>query len=332
MKENKILAQLILDENNPRESLISRAKALLYEGADGIILCETYSNDIEHEKNLHTLISLCKDTDIDIYAHVSKDNLEDVKKYLYAGCKGVVIKEEHSDLLKESAGRFGTPKEPKGKSASITSIDDKRKALKFSDFKTVDGLIPCIVQDYSDGTVLMMAYMNEESFNATLETKTMTYFSRSRNKLWKKGEESGHFQYLKNLSADCDNDTLLAQVEQVGVACHTGARSCFFKDIIGHNDYNNGFGKDVLKNVYEIIIDRKLNPKEGSYTNYLFDKGVDKILKKVGEECTEIVIAAKNPESEEIIYEIADFIYHVSVLMAQKNITWADVYKELENR
>ena len=159
----------------------------------------------------------------------------------------------------------------------------------------------------------------------------MTYYSRSRKELWIKGETSGHYQYLKSLTVDCDKDTLLAKVEQIGAACHTGSRSCFFQQIVG-NDYDMTNPLQVFESVYSTIVNRKENPKEGSYTNYLFDKGIDKILKKVGEEATEIVIAAKNPNPEEIKYEISDFLYHVMVLMVERGITWEDITRELADR
>ena len=204
--------------------------------------------------------------------------------------------------------------------------------LQWGQFKVnADGLVPVIVQDYKTDEVLMMAYMNEEAFNKTLAEGKMTYFSRSRNELWLKGETSGHFQYVKSLTMDCDMDTMLAKVSQVGVACHTGAVSCFFNELT-KKDYKESNPLKVFQDVFDVILDRKENPKEGSYTNYLFDKGVDKILKKVGEECTEIVIAAKNPDSEEIKYEIADFLYHVMVLMADKGVTWEDITAELAHR
>ncbi len=204
--------------------------------------------------------------------------------------------------------------------------------LEWSDFKTnSDGMVPVIVQDYKTNDVLQLAYMNEASFKETIASGKMTYWSRSRNELWKKGETSGHYQYVKSLTADCDKDTILAKVSQVGAACHTGKRSCFFEEI-AKKDYEEVNTQKVLEDVYGVIADRKVNPKEGSYTNYLFDKGIDKILKKVGEEATEIVIAAKNPEAEEIKYEIADFLYHVMVLMVERGLTWEDIIKELANR
>ena len=195
------------------------------------------------------------------------------------------------------------------------------------------GLIPVVVQEDATNEVLMVAYMDQEAFEHTLRTGRMTYYSRSRRELWVKGLTSGNFQYVKTLSADCDRDTLLARVEQIGAACHTGSHSCFFTTLAGQEQ---GEEKDaslsVLQEVYEVIQDRKENPKEGSYTNYLFDKGIDKILKKVGEEATEIVIAAKNPGKEEVKYEISDFLYHVMVLMVEKGLSWEEVAQELANR
>ena len=204
--------------------------------------------------------------------------------------------------------------------------------MEFSQFKTNDqGLIPVIVQHYKTQEILMLAYMNEESFYETIKTGKMTYFSRSRQKLWVKGETSGHFQYVKSLTIDCDLDTLLAKVDQIGAACHTGNRSCFYTTIVG-NDYDAKNPVQIFESVYQTIADRKENPKEGSYTNYLFHKGIDKILKKVGEEATEIVIAAKNPDPQEVKYEISDFLYHVMVLMAEKGVSWKEITKELSRR
>ena len=204
--------------------------------------------------------------------------------------------------------------------------------MDFSEFKlNSDGLIPVIVQDYKTNEVLMMAYMNEEAFDNTVKTGRMTYYSRSRQCLWLKGETSGHFQYVKGISVDCDKDTLLAKVDQVGAACHTGNRSCFYTPIVG-NDYDAKNPLQVFESVYATILDRRQNPKEGSYTNYLFEKGIDKILKKLGEEATEIVIAAKNPNPNEIKYEICDFLYHMMVLMAEKNVTWEEIMEELAKR
>ena len=167
--------------------------------------------------------------------------------------------------------------------------------MEFSQFKTNDqGLIPVIVQHYKTQEILMLAYMNEESFYETIKTGKMTYFSRSRQKLWVKGETSGHFQYVKSLTIDCDLDTLLAKVDQIGAACHTGSRSCFFKSLV-QKEYNDTNPLHIFQDVYDVIADRKLHPKEGSYTNYLFDKGIDKILKKV--------IASSEYQKLEVTYE-----------------------------
>lgn len=197
--------------------------------------------------------------------------------------------------------------------------------------KNSEGMVPVIVQDYRTDQVLMLAYMNEEAYNTTIKTGKMTYFSRSRNELWIKGETSSHYQYVKSIYTDCDYDTILAKVKQIGAACHTGKYSCFFNEIASRN-YTEKNPQKVLDSVFDVIKDRKVNPREGSYTNYLFDKGVDKILKKLGEEATEIVIASKNPEEKEIVYEISDFLYHMMVLMAEKNVSWEDVTDELSRR
>ncbi len=194
-----------------------------------------------------------------------------------------------------------------------------------------DGLLPVVVQDYKTQEVLMVAYMNREAFETTIATGRMTYFSRSRQELWVKGLTSGHFQYVKELRIDCDNDTLLAKAAQVGAACHTGNKSCFYRTIL-KKEYDETNPLKVFEDVFAVIEDRKLHPKEGSYTNYLFEKGIDKILKKVGEEATEIVIAAKNPDPEEVKYEISDFLYHVMVLMAEKGVSWEDITEELARR
>ena len=205
-------------------------------------------------------------------------------------------------------------------------------SCEWSEFKlNSDGMIPVIVQDYKTNDVLMLAYMNEEAFYTTLSLGKMTYYSRSRNELWTKGMTSGHYQYVKALSIDCDKDTILAKVSQIGAACHTGKRSCFYTDLV-KEEYKEKNPLEVFENEYNIILDRKLHPKEGSYTNYLFDKGIDKILKKVGEEATEIVIAAKNPDSEEIKYEISDFLYHCMILMVEKGVTWEEIANELAQR
>ncbi|MDD3839330.1 MAG: bifunctional phosphoribosyl-AMP cyclohydrolase/phosphoribosyl-ATP diphosphatase HisIE [Clostridia bacterium] len=200
------------------------------------------------------------------------------------------------------------------------------------------GLIPAIVQDCQTKEVLMLAYMNMESLTKTIQTGKTCFWSRSRKCLWEKGETSGNYQYVSNISYDCDKDALLVSVYQKGVACHTGNRSCFYTQSFTSKQQfekfkgKKGFDEQTLQNVYNIIIDRINNPKEGSYTNYLFDKGIDKMLKKVGEESAEVIIAAKNPDVNELIYEVSDLLYHLMVVMVERKVKWEDIYCELERR
>lgn len=191
------------------------------------------------------------------------------------------------------------------------------------------GLVPAIAQDINTKEVLMLAYMNKESLKKTLETGKATYYSRSRSELWQKGETSGHIQNIKGIYYDCDADTILLKVEQVGVACHTGSYSCFFNPIIEEEKVASA---EILQEVYNVVLDRQENPKEGSYTNYLLEKGIDKILKKVGEETAEVIIAAKNEGNDELRYEASDLLYHLMVLFVNKELKLQDVYEELQKR
>jgi len=202
-----------------------------------------------------------------------------------------------------------------------------------------NGLIPAIIQDWKNGDVLMLAYMNEESLKKTIETGNTHFWSRSRNKLWKKGETSGNEQIVKEISYDCDNDTLLVKVEQKGVACHTGNRSCFYSKLTqvvipseARNLEVETFSGNVIDKIYEVILDRKRNLRESSYVSSLFKSGRDKILKKIGEEASEVVIGSKNDKKEEIIYEIADLWFHSLVLLGYHDITPEEIYKELQKR
>ncbi|NJJ37291.1 bifunctional phosphoribosyl-AMP cyclohydrolase/phosphoribosyl-ATP diphosphatase HisIE [Clostridioides difficile] len=207
--------------------------------------------------------------------------------------------------------------------------EDFIKVVKFDD----KGLVPVVVQDVVSKDVLMLAYMNEEAIKKTLKDKVACYFSRSRQELWIKGETSGNTQKVVKMSYDCDVDTILLLVEQTGVACHTGNYSCFYRDLFDDTD-KMGFEveKSILKELYDLINERKNNPIEGSYTNYLFDKGIDKILKKVGEESSEVIIASKNTDKSELIYEISDLVYHTLVLMIEKDVKIDEIKKELLNR
>lgn len=393
------------------------AKLYNDSGIDKLYIFDLSDNDNEHDLNLHTIKELCRIVEIPVYGGGNINRLEDIKKILYAGCKGAILnsaKHEALQLAEEGGQRFGREKMLLSienvdilfkhkeevteyihklvvmnetivdtmenvtslpysviindfnlerwadilKKDSVTGIGGNyisnpetdvmklkmllamqgvetekfESSVEWSEFKLNEqGMIPVVVQDYQTSEVLMLAYMNEEAFNTTLATGKMTYYSRSRQELWTKGETSGHYQYVKSLTIDCDKDTILAKVSQVGVACHTGNPTCFFTELV-KKEYTGKNPLKVFENVYNVISDRKVHPKEGSYTNYLFDKGIDKILKKVGEEATEIVIAAKNPEPEEIKYEISDFLYHMMVLMVEKGITWEEVMEELSQR
>ena len=288
-------------------------------------LLEEYSTELifMHRLDLNSVMNVTQ-----IPCVVVTDTLEqeEILKILKSdgikGVSGLFISQQDMDFnaFKDICAREGI---------RMTSFESM---MEFTEFKlNADGLIPVIVQDYKTNEVLMMAYMDEEAFEHTVKSGRMTYYSRSRKEQWVKGETSGHYQYVKTLTADCDKDTLLAKVEQIGAACHTGNHTCFFQSVAG-TDYNTNNPLQIFESVYATIMDRKQNPREGSYTNYLFDKGIDKILKKVGEEAAEIIIAAKNPNPEEIKYELSDFLYHAMVLMVERGVTWEDITNELADR
>jgi len=203
--------------------------------------------------------------------------------------------------------------------------------IKFND----DGLVPVIVQDKSSGQVLMLAYANKDAIQKTIDTGKSHFWSRSREKLWMKGEESGNIQEIQEIYYDCDIDTLLYLVKQTGVACHTGERTCFYRSTEGNTQAPTFGAPDsskTLDEVYEVIIDRKLNPKEGSYVSGLFEKGIDKILKKIGEEAGETIIGAKNEDKKEVIYETADLWFHSMIVLSYFDINPEDIYDELGRR
>ena len=397
--------------------VIELAKLYNDSGIDKIMIFDLSRTDEEHERNIQVIRNINRNIEIKVCAGGNINRMEDIKKFIYAGCLQVIVngsKPESMALAAEASRRFGkdrilvsvtnvdfifkhqdemadtfhevlilnkavldavegmtdvphvvylndadydeilsilsrknvrgiagslinNPKtdimEMKSQlSASGIKMDNFDPALKWSDLKkNSDGMVPVIVQDYRTDEVLMLAYMNKEAFDTTINLGKMTYWSRSRDELWTKGLTSGHFQYVKSLTADCDFDTILAKVSQVGAACHTGNRTCFFNSIV-QKEYVEKNPLKVLESVYDIIKERKAHPQDGSYTNYLFGKGTDKILQKLGEECTEIVIAAKNPEPENIKYEISDFLYHCMVLMVEKGITWEEIANELAQR
>ena len=203
---------------------------------------------------------------------------------------------------------------------NILNIDK----LKFDD----NGLIPAIIIDYYTKEVLTLAYMNKESLEISLKEGKTCFYSRSRKEFWRKGETSKNYQHIQSIKSDCDNDALVIEVIKDGPACHTGAESCFMNEIYQKENYKDF---SVYK-LYELIKGRKINMTEGSYTTYLFNSGIDKILKKIGEESSEVIIGAKNGSKEEIIYELSDLLYHSLVLMVEKNITLNDIKDELSKR
>ena len=196
--------------------------------------------------------------------------------------------------------------------------------LKFDE----KGLIPAIVVDATTKKVLTLAYMNRESLEISIAEKRTCFWSRSRQELWRKGETSGNVQHIVSITADCDRDALTVMVDKTGPACHLGTDSCF-ETPVWENDERAPFSLEALM---EMLVGRKTNKKEGSYTTYLFEKGIDKILKKVGEECTEVIIAGKADDKKETIYEIADLTYHIMVLMIEMGISLEDIQKELASR
>lgn len=288
-------------------------------------IIEDFTSEIifMHRLDLNSVMNVT-----DIPCVILTDTEEKPKLFKILKCPGV--KGLSGKYISQSNMDFVTFKEEcKQEGIKMTSFES---IMDFSQFKLNEqGLLPVIVQHYKTKDVLMLAYMNEEAFDKTIKTGKMTYYSRSRNALWVKGETSGHFQYVKSLTIDCDKDTLLAKVDQIGAACHTGNPTCFFQPLAGTDD-EKANPQRIFEHVYHTIVDRKQNPKEGSYTNYLFEKGIDKILKKVGEEATETVIAAKNPNLEELKYEVADLLYHLMVLMVERGLSWEDITQELSDR
>ena len=345
------------------EDVVTLAKEYCESDAKELVVFDLSDNDEQHDKAIDLMKKINREIYIPMVAGGNIKRLEDAKKILYSGAKRVILnphKENFSNMIEEISLRFGKDKiivslDEADKNPILMQMDlpslfitDVKKQsevycmcdsenmldgkIDFSEFNlNSDGLIPVIVQHYKTGDVLMLAYMNQDAYEYTLKTGKMTYYSRSRKERWVKGETSGHYQYVKSLTLDCDNDTILAKVDQIGVACHTGSPTCFFNELAG-GDSKELNPLQVFESVYATIADRKSNPKEGSYTNYLFDKGIDKILKKVGEEATELVIAAKNPNPEEIKYELSDFLYHAMVLMVERGVTWDDIVKELADR
>lgn len=405
------------DNYEAYEDVIKLAKLYNDSGIDKIMIFDLSTTDEEHERNIQVIRNINRNVEIKVCAGGNINRMEDIKKFIFAGCLQVILngsKPESMELAAEASERYGKDRilvsvtnvdfifkhqdvmvdtfhevlvfnkdvldaiegmttvpyvvylndadyeeilsilsrknvrgmagalinDPKTDimemksrlSASGIKMDNFEPALKWEDLKkNSDGMVPVIVQDYRTDEVLMLAYMNEEAFNTTIHIGKMTYYSRSRQELWIKGLTSGHIQYVKSLTADCDYDTILAKVSQIGAACHTGSRSCFFNEIV-KKEYVEKNPQKVLGDVYNIILDRMEHPKEGSYTNLLVEQGLDHLLKKVGEENTEIIIAAKNTDREHLKYEISDYLYHLMVLMAEKDLTWEEITQELSQR
>ncbi|GFI03352.1 MAG: bifunctional phosphoribosyl-AMP cyclohydrolase/phosphoribosyl-ATP diphosphatase HisIE [Lachnospiraceae bacterium] len=326
--------------NYSKESNIEITKEVsLKFGKDKILACIAEASEIETNeellaeyveqiiligpKGIKQAIDVSKLPVIVTLPEVSLDKIIELLSFdIIAGVTGPAINANAKELndIKDLCADNGV------------SVKTFKPAISWSELTpNADGLVPVVVQDYKTREVLMVAYMNEEAYLHTLRSGRMTYYSRSRREQWIKGETSGHYQYVKEMITDCDKDTILAKVSQVGAACHTGNYSCFFNEIM-KKEYDETNPLMVFESVLGVIKDRKVHPKEGSYTNYLFDKGIDKILKKLGEEATEIVIASKNPNANEIKYEIADFLYHMMVLMVEKGVTWEEITEELDKR
>lgn len=387
-------------------------------GIDKIICFDLSKDEDEREKNILAIRSINREIDTKICGGGNIERIEDVKRFLFAGCVEVVLngsKPGMTSLMVEVAEKYGKEKVLVSlknvdfifKSKDVLSdnihellimnrslysslenvtevpyiliqdeynfeeileelrseqirgiygefindpstdimqlkgdlsdqgikMDNFAPALHWGDLKVdKSGLIPVVTQDYRTHEVLMVAYMNEEAFDKTIRIGKMTYFSRSRNELWTKGLTSGNIQYVKSLTADCDYDTILAKVSQIGAACHTGAKSCFFNSII-QKEYREKNPVHVLDSEYNEIL-RSIKSDDGSetYAGQLFKKGLDSVLKKVGEESAEVLIAAKNPGKEELRKEIADYLYDLMILMAEKELTWEDVTRELSQR
>ena len=327
--------EVILNGSKPSTAQLAMEASKRFGKEKIIISLKNVDYIFKHQKELQESVH-----EILVMNQEILDSVENLTDIIYLVEQNELDMDKLTTLLKRDNGICGEFINDLETDIMKLKTELSRNGIKMDNFdpaiswenlkKNSDGLIPVIVQDYTTNDVLMCAYMNEEAFHATINCGKMTYY-RSRQELWMKGETSGHIQYVKELTADCDFDTILAKVSQVGVACHTGNPSCFFNEIV-KKEYIEKNPLKVFETVYNIIEDRKNNPKEGSYTNYLFDKGIDKILKKVGEECTEIVIAAKNPDPEEIKYEISDFLYHVMVLMVEKGVTWEEITQELAQR
>lgn len=323
-KNGKVAVKGWVEVSN--ESAIDLAIKMRKIGVKHIVYTDIDTDGMLKGPNVDAMRKMVEESKIDVIASGGVSTIEDIEKLAQTGVEGAIIgRALYSDVL-------DLPSAIRAAKDTEYSVEDFISELKFDE----NGLIPAIAQDAESGEVLMCAYMNEESIKLTIDTGNATYFSRSRKEIWEKGATSGHYQKVREILVDCDGDALVLKIDQTGAACHTNNYSCFYRSFKNGKfkqiQTGKNIGQGVIYDVYNVICDRKSNPKEGSYTNYLFDKGIDKILKKVGEEATEVVIAAKNSDNSETKYEIADLLYHISVMLVNQGITWDEVFDELQRR
>ncbi len=288
-------------------------------GVDTIIFTQVSRDGMQQGPDIPATKELAERSGLQVIVSGGVGNISHIEAGKNAGLCGVIVGKAIYDgaVAIEQALALNQPE-----TEALFSIDQ----VKWD----ANGLVPVIAQDAQTGAVLMQAYMNRQTLQMTLEKGVMVYWSRSRQQIWEKGATSGQTQRLVSLCADCDGDSLLAQVVQHGGgACHTGAYSCFHNPMMERKGTS---GPWMIQELARTIHDRKVNPKEGSYTNYLFEKGLDKILKKMGEECAETIIAAKNPDDGEVVYETADLLYHLLVMLEARDVSLEDVFRELEKR
>ncbi len=312
---------------------IEFAKEMEKIGVKTIIYTDISTDGMLAGPNIKDVGKLVDSVATKVVASGGVSNLRDITSLRDVGAEGVIIGKAlyTKDInLRQAIAAVKIPEE------DVKPVDNNNekiiKDLKFDE----NGLIPAIAQDSVSGEILMLAYMNEDSVKATLKTGHATYFSRSRQQLWEKGATSGNYQEVMDMYVDCDKDAVVIKVKQIGNACHTNHHSCFYRKIKNGKLQEIKTGTSakpgILYDIYNVIVDRVKNPRSGSYTNYLFDKGIDKMLKKVGEEASEVIIASKNYVKSEVQYEVADLLYHLSVVLVEEGLTWDDIFVELQKR
>lgn len=304
---------------------LEMAKRMEDIGVRYLIVTDIYKDGTMNGPNLVMLDKVNRAVSCNIIASGGVSNLKDIVDLNALGVYGAIAGKSIYTKALDLTAAITASQRLSGKSFKCSEeVEDHLERY----FKKSE-LIPCIVQEASTNEVLMLAYMNRESMAKTLETGYTWFYSRSRQTLWNKGATSGHTQKVISMYADCDDDTLLVKVVQTGAACHTGSHSCFYKEIARNYGGNT---MDILQQLYDTVLERKGEKQEGSYTCYLFEQGLDKILKKCGEECSEVIIAAKNGKKEDTVGEISDLLYHLTVMMVNENIPLDDVRAELDRR